>query len=56
MRIFFSLNFGGSPSFDWSLFTDTELDTRDPDLTLMTQNEERENFTTRGSSISYEDF
>ncbi len=53
---FFSLNFGCSSPFDWSLFTDTELDTRDPDLTLMTQRTEREkHFTTRGSSISYED-
>ncbi len=33
----FSLKSGPSP-LDWSLFTDTELDTSDPDLTLMTQN------------------
>ncbi len=32
----FSLKFGAS-SLDWSLFTDTELHTCDPDLTLMTQ-------------------
>ncbi len=38
----FSLKFGPS-SFDWSLFTDTELDTSDPDLTLMTQNTQGEN-------------
>ncbi len=36
-----SLNLGGSPSFDRSLFTDTELNTREPDLTLMTQRTER---------------
>ncbi len=38
---FFSLNFGGSP-FDWSLFTDTELNTSEPDLSLRTQKRERE--------------
>ncbi len=38
---FFSLNFGGSP-FDWSLFTDTELNTSEPDLSLRTQSAERE--------------
>ncbi len=32
----FSLKYGGLP-FDRSLFTDTELDTSDPDPTLMTQ-------------------
>ncbi len=32
----FSLKSGGLP-FDRSLFTDTEPDTSDPDLTLMTQ-------------------
>ncbi len=38
---FFSLNFGGS-SFDQSLFTDTELNTSEPDLSLRTQRAERE--------------
>ncbi len=38
---FFSLNFGGSP-FDWSLFTDTELNTSEPDLSLRTQKRKRE--------------
>lgn len=34
--VFFSLKFGTS-SFDLSLFTDTELDTCEPDLSLMKQ-------------------
>ncbi len=38
----FSLKNGPS-SLDRSLFTDTELDTSDPDLTLMTQNTRGEN-------------
>ncbi len=37
----FSLKFGGSRSFDQSLFTDGELDKCEPDLTLMTQRTER---------------
>ncbi len=41
----------GPLSFDQSLFTDTELDTCDPDLPLMTQREKR-NFT---SSVFYID-
>ncbi len=40
--VFLSLKFGMS-SFDLSLFTDTELDTFEPDLTLMTQITERQN-------------
>jgi len=36
---FRSLNIGPS-SFEQSLFTDTELDTCEPDLTLMTQRTE----------------
>ncbi len=40
---FFSLNFGGS-SFDQSLFTDTELNTSEPDLSLRTQGGERVEF------------
>ncbi len=39
--VFSSLNFGGSP-FDWSLFTDTELNTSETDLSLTTQRAERE--------------
>ncbi len=39
--VFSSLNFGGSP-FDWSLFTDTELNTSETDLSLRTQSAERE--------------
>lgn len=36
----FSLK-NGSLSIDWSIFTDSELDTHEPDLTLMTQRTER---------------
>ena len=42
----FSLKNGGSPPLDRSLFRDTELDTCEPDLTLMTQRTERKHFTT----------
>ncbi len=38
----FSLKLGGLNSCDRSLFTDTELNTCEPDLTLMTQRTERE--------------
>ncbi len=48
----FSLNSGGLLS-DKSLFTDTELNTCEPDLTLMTQRTERE-FFLLGSSVSFE--
>ncbi len=44
--VFLSLKFGMS-SFDQSLFTDTELDTFEPDLTLMTQITERQNTVTQ---------
>ncbi len=44
--VFLSLKFG-MPSFDLSLFTDTELDTFEPDLTLMTQITERQNTVTQ---------
>ncbi len=37
----FSLKFVFSPPFEWSLFTDTELNTCELDLTLMTQRTER---------------
>jgi len=40
--IFFSLKLGTSP-FDWSLFTDTKLKTREPVLSLMTQREKEKN-------------
>jgi len=36
----FSLKFGPSP-FEWSLFTDTELDTCEPDLLVRTQRPKR---------------
>lgn len=38
---FFSLKFGGFKSFEQSLFTDTEQDTCEPVLTLITQRKER---------------
>ncbi len=40
--VFLSLKFGMS-AFDQSLFTDTELDTFEPDLTLMRQITKRQN-------------
>ncbi len=40
--VFFSLK-SGPPSFEWSLFTDTELNTSEPDLTLMTQEQKEQN-------------
>ncbi len=42
--VFFSLKFGGSPSFERSLFTDTELDTCDPDLTLKIQTTKKKQY------------
>jgi len=47
----FSLKFGGSPSFDRSLFTDTELDTCEPDLLLIT-NRDKKKINYRSSSVS----
>ncbi len=44
--VFLSLKSGMS-SFDRSLFTDTELDIFEPDLTLMTQITERQNTVTQ---------
>ncbi len=50
----FSLKLGPSP-FDWSLFTDTGLNTSEPDLTLMTQREREKNTLLEGgSSVSFE--
>ncbi len=51
----FSLKFGRSPPFDRSLFTDTELNTCELDLTLMTQRTERErkHFITGDTSLSF---
>jgi len=40
--IFFSLKLGLS-SFEWSLFTDTKLKTREPVLSLMTRREKEKN-------------
>jgi len=42
--------FGRSPSFEKSLFTDTEPDTCEPDLSLMTQREKKQ-FNNRSSSV-----
>lgn len=39
--VVFSLKFGGFPSIDWSLFTDTELKTSESDISLMTQRTEK---------------
>lgn len=36
----------GPPPLEWSLFKDTELDTCEPNLSLMTQRTEREKFIT----------
>jgi len=51
--VFSSLKFGPSP-FEWSLFTDPDPDTCEPDLTLMTQRAKREKkHLTTGHSSSY---
>ena len=49
----FSLKSGTNP-LDRSLFRDTELDTCEPDLTLMTQRTERKHFTTGDTLVSFE--
>ena len=49
----FSLKFGGTP-LDRSLFRDTELDTCEPDLTLMTQRTERKHFSKGDTLVSFE--
>ncbi len=49
---FFSLNSGGA-SFDLSLFTDTELNTSEPDLSLRTQRAKRERETLAVSEIAH---
>jgi len=49
--VFFSLKFGWLPSFDQSLFTDTELDTCESDLSLIT-NRDKIKFNYRSSSVS----
>ncbi len=52
--VFFSLKSGGSPLFEWSLFTDTELDTCELVLTLKTQRtEEKRNNITGGTSVQF---
>ncbi len=43
----------GTSPFDRSLFTDTELDTCDPDLTLMTQR--TKHFTIAADSASFKE-